>query len=177
MLRSRLHGIVTSFGVSLGLLVHCSYCVLGVAAAITSSIVLFDLIKYLGASYLAFIGFKNILNKPLKQPLKQTKNGQNLPQSTLWQAFKEGLFVNLFNPKCTLFLLSMFTMVITEQTRLWLRITFGLEIILIGLLWFVFLSYCITHKQVQKKINTYQNIVMRFSGLILVFLSFKIMIS
>jgi threonine/homoserine/homoserine lactone efflux protein len=45
-------GIFTALGISAGILVHTSYCVLGLALIISQSILLFNIIKFVGAGYI-----------------------------------------------------------------------------------------------------------------------------
>lgn len=46
--------VFTALGIALGIFVHVSYCVLGLAIIITQSILLFSLVKYLGAAYFIY---------------------------------------------------------------------------------------------------------------------------
>lgn len=55
---SRKTGIWTAVGFGLGISVHILYCLAGLALIISQSILLFNFIKYLGASYLVYIGIK-----------------------------------------------------------------------------------------------------------------------
>ncbi len=48
--------IVSSVGIGLGISVHVIYTILGIGLIISKSIILFNIIKYLGAMYLIYIG-------------------------------------------------------------------------------------------------------------------------
>ena len=58
LLYSRKAGLFTALGVSVSLLIHAVYCILGLAIIISQSLLAFSVIKYLGAAYLIYIGFK-----------------------------------------------------------------------------------------------------------------------
>ncbi len=54
-------GILTAFGLSLGVLVHIIFVLCGISFIISKSVFLFSLIKYAGATYLFYIGVRAIL--------------------------------------------------------------------------------------------------------------------
>src|SRR5690242_773964 len=59
----RTAGIYTALGVSCSLGIHATYSILGLAIIISKSLLLFSLIKYLGAAYLIYIGAQSLLAK------------------------------------------------------------------------------------------------------------------
>ncbi len=60
---SRKTGIYSSLGLALGILVHVSYSLVGIGLIISRSIVIFSAIKFLGAGYLIYIGYKALKTK------------------------------------------------------------------------------------------------------------------
>jgi len=60
---SRSIGIWTALGFACGVLVHISYCLLGIAFLISQSILLFSIVKLIGAAYLIFLGVKALFSK------------------------------------------------------------------------------------------------------------------
>jgi RhtB (resistance to homoserine/threonine) family protein len=174
--RSRGHALSCTLGVCLGILFHSSYCVMGLALLIAQSVLLFTFIKYLGALYLIYIGIKNLYVKDsLPEPQKSLKKSPLAMQDkTRWHAFGEGFLANVLNPKCTIFMLSIFTVVISPQTGTWMKLGYGLEIMLIALLWFCFLSISITLSPIQKKLSQAQKSISRFTGLVLIALGIRV---
>lgn len=130
---SRKAGCYTSLGISFGILFHASYCVLGLGFIIAKSVWLFAIIKYMGATYLIYLGVKAMLAK------RETtlEIGSHLAKCmTNTQAFRQGFLCNALNPKAILFFLALFTMIATPSTSIWLQIFYGLEVsqyILFGL--------------------------------------------
>lgn len=157
--------IMTSLGIGVGILIHSTYCVLGLAVVISQSLLVFNLIKYVGAGYLIYLGIKSLFSKstPAKALSAKTAN------STLsnWQAFKNGLLVNVLNPKCTLFMLSVFTVVVKPHTPTMVQASYGVLIALITAGWFVFLSIGLTHTIVKQKIEKVQHVVTKAIGVVL----------
>src|SRR3989344_4015691 len=57
----------TALGVGLGILIHVAYSLVGIGFIIARSIVLFSIIKWLGAGYLLFIGWKSLRATPSEE--------------------------------------------------------------------------------------------------------------
>ena len=58
-------GMMTAFGVSVGLLGHTLLATLGLGALLMASEWLFDLIKFIGAAYLIYMGYQLFKNSPI----------------------------------------------------------------------------------------------------------------
>ena len=110
LLYSRKSGIYSAIGLGLGILVHVTYCLAGIALVISQSVIIFSLLKYLGAAYLLYIGIKSLRAKQ-----SDTTEADLLTEKkdlTKRQAIRSGFITNATNPKATLFFLSLFTLVI-----------------------------------------------------------------
>ena len=90
-------GIVTSAGVSVGLLGHSLLAAFGLGAFLMASETAFMLIKYIGAAYLVYLGAQLLLSKPGELQLEKSSKG------SLKQSFIAGAFSNIANPKITIF--------------------------------------------------------------------------
>lgn len=168
----RSKAILTSLGIGVGILVHSTYCLLGLGIVISQSLLLFSIIKYLGASYLIYLGLKSLLSKEKKLNPQLNKSSQKSISS--WKAFHNGLLTNVLNPKCTLFMLSIFTLVVKSHTPVFIQATFGMEIAFITSSWFVFLSIGLTHKVIKSKIQKVQKVVSKVIGVALIALGISI---
>lgn len=94
-------GIYAAFGVSLAIWLHVAYSIAGLAILISKSIFLFSIIKYIGAAYLIFIGFKTIFSKSSIEQINIKKNEiRSIPK---FESFKTGFITNALNPKTTIF--------------------------------------------------------------------------
>lgn len=168
---SRRSGIFTSLGISLGLGVHLTYCAAGIGYLISSSIVLFSIIKLLGGGYLIYMGIGSILAKGSRLEMNEESAG---PDLTRFQAFKMGFLTNVLNPKVTLFFLSLFTLVISTSTPKIIILTISLIMIVTALIWFIVVSIFFTHPKIQKGFLKYEKMINRTLGGFLIFLGIKI---
>ena len=165
-------GIATSLGVAVGCLIHITYCILGIGVIVAESILLFNIIKYLGAAYLIYLGIKALVSKN-----KSLISDEIITASTalsFWSAFKKGLLVNLLNPKVTLFILSIFTQVIDPDTPLLIQASFGMEFAIIAFCWFSFLSATLNHPGLKKRLQSVQTYVEKLLGGFLVLIGIKV---
>ena len=171
LLFSRRDGIYTALGVSVSLLVHAVYCISGLAIIISQSLLVFSIIKYMGASYLIYIGAKGLLAK--RRPISLDEASSKLTITRL-QAFYQGLLCNLLNPKAIIFLLAFFTLVVKPGSSLLLEIVYGLEIAVIHMLWFTGLSMMITHTAIKIHLNRIQFYIVKTMSAVLVAFGIRI---
>lgn len=162
---NRRSAVMASLGVSNGILIHSTYCILGLAVVISQSLLLFSLIKYLGESYLIYLGIKSLFSKNNPVTVNSQKTAANY---SLWSAYKSGLLTNVLNPKCTLFMLSVFTLVVKPHTLVYIQAIYAAEIALIAFAWFTFLSCGLTCHAIKTRIEKVQHIVTKLIGAVLI---------
>jgi len=95
-------GIATTAGLISGCIVHTALLAFGVSAIITASEVLFYLIKVLGALYLLFLAFQVFKSD------SSVSFTENAPKKSYASLFKQGVVMNLLNPKVMIFFLAFF---------------------------------------------------------------------
>jgi len=101
MAQGRRAGLMSAAGVSTGTMCHAVGAALGLAALLAWSPVLYDLIRYAGAAYLAWLAWR-LLRGGGEPPAIATEG----PRPDGARLFRQGLFSNLMNPKVALFALS-----------------------------------------------------------------------
>lgn len=168
---SRRSGIYTTFGIGLALGVHLLYCAAGIGYLISTSLILFSIIKILGAGYLIYMGVGSILAKKSSLEQSEVKNDVDL---TRFQAFRMGFLTNILNPKATLFLLSLFTLVIGNSTPLYIIVTISAIIIGTAIAWFTIVSIFLSQERVRNAFLKYEKGINRILGGFLIILGIKI---
>jgi len=95
--QGRFAGIVSTLGIGVGTLIHVAGAALGLSALLVSSALAFNVVKYLGAAYLVYLGVRTLLTREtVHEPHVQQ-------QKKLVKIFYEGVVVNVLNPKTALF--------------------------------------------------------------------------
>ena len=90
-------GIVTAAGVSVGLLGHTILVALGLGALLMASELLFSILKYVGATYLVYLGVRLIFSRTNEFEIAESNH------KSFRKLFMEGSLSNISNPKVTIF--------------------------------------------------------------------------
>ena len=115
-------GIVSAGGVVTGGFMHVLAGTVGLSALVLSSPVAFSIVKYLGALYLVYLGFRALLGKDQRGGLKLYSEP---PQ--LRRVYLDGLVVNLLNPKTILFFIAFLPQFVDAT-----RDTLGVQFLILG---------------------------------------------
>ncbi|MEM5539800.1 LysE family translocator [Olleya sp. AS48] len=107
----RKYGIATVCGLISGCLVHTTLVAFGVSAIIKESDTLFFIIKSLGAIYLLYLAFK-----VFKSDATVSLSNDAAPKKSLIQLFKQGVIMNVLNPKVSIFFLAFFPAYLYSDT-------------------------------------------------------------
>lgn len=168
---SRATGFWTALGIGLGIIVHVSYCFLGIAFIVSQSILLFNIIKLCGAGYLIFLWIKALLSWKSDQTVVTTEQQQDISPLT---AIKIGFLTNALNPKATVFFLWLFTTVVPVHISLINQIAISSTMVVLTIVWFSIVVFLFTQKKVQRAFNTYSYWIMKIFWAVLVWLGLKI---
>ncbi|WP_072679742.1 LysE family translocator [Arcobacter sp. LA11] len=163
-------GLYSALGISTAVWFHVAYSIAGLAVIISNSIILFSILKYLGAAYLIYIGWKTFTSKSIVD-IEQNKS--HLDISNL-EAFKTGFISNVLNPKTTIFFLSIFTQVVTIETPIWIQLVYGMIISFAHLIWFITVSYLFTHPILLDKFYKSKKTIERIIGSVLIAFGLKV---
>lgn len=93
-------GIATGLGIAAGDFIHTLFAALGMSALLMTSATAFNVVKYVGAAYLIYLGVRAFMEKPRDASLPPTE-----PVAPL-RAFLEAIPAEVLNPKTALFFLA-----------------------------------------------------------------------
>lgn len=164
-------GVWTSVGVGSAILLHVSYCLLGVALLLSSSPQLFDVMKLLAAAYLTYIGVRALRSKGFSIDQDDFAAAKNFSRR---QAVIQGFLTNGLNPKATLFFLALFTVVIDPATPVIVQVFYGLYLAVATFIWFALLSLFLGHRLVRERMLRLGIWFERAMGVLLIFLALQI---
>jgi len=138
VLNGRTAGLWTSLGIAAGILLHVTYCVLGVGVLLAASPRLFQAVKLIAAIYLVYLGTGALLASLHSSPVAGTEQAPVRTGPGAWVV--AGFLTNGLNPKATLFFLALFTVVIDVNTPLSVQIFYGGYLSVATFAWFALLS-------------------------------------
>ncbi|MGO8947020.1 MAG: LysE family transporter [Ktedonobacterales bacterium] len=94
MAQGRRAALLSTVGICIGYLIYTVLAALGLSAVLQSSAIAFDIVRYLGAAYLVYLGIRALLSKrggPLTQGAVKP-----LPARRILQ---QGILTSMLNPK------------------------------------------------------------------------------
>lgn len=166
----------TSIGVGMAITLHVTYSLLGLGLILKSSAVAFDLVKYSGAAYLAWLGWQALRSPsrpPVSDPAVADQSVQeSRAQPTARAAWLTGFLTNALNPKATLFFVALFVTVISAETPTVIRAGYGAWMVAATTGWFCLVSVLFTRPAVRAAFLRYGHWVDRVLGA--VFIAFAI---
>jgi RhtB (resistance to homoserine/threonine) family protein len=103
----RRDGVVTTFGICLGLFVHATLSAVGVSVILMRSATAFQVVKVAGAAYLVWLGVQS-LSAAWRgtAPAADAKRGVGTAGVSARRCFVEGVLSNVLNPKVAVFYLA-----------------------------------------------------------------------
>jgi threonine/homoserine/homoserine lactone efflux protein len=92
-------GVVSALGISTGGLFHVLAAVVGLSAVLAASAEAFTVVKLAGAAYLVYLGIRTLMSR-------DDRIGGRAAEPTLGRTYRQGVVVNILNPKTALFFLA-----------------------------------------------------------------------
>lgn len=104
------------FGLQLGLFTQTFVVVIGLGALILKSVMLFNIIKWIGVLYLIYLGLHKIFEK-----VEMVEEGEHLKTYSAKKSFISATLINLTNAKATVFLVAFIPQFLNPNESLWLQ--------------------------------------------------------
>lgn len=185
LIDGRTAGLMSAVGIAFANLCHVIINLLGIGVIISQSLLIFSILKILGAAYLLYLGFTGLSTKPLSSNgdldnhlIKNTLSPSSKSISKkAKKGFLNGLLTSLLNPKAWLFYLSLFSVILSTQTPISSKILYGLWLSFMVLVWFMLVAIFFTNPIFGKKLNQYKHWIERFTGGVFILLGFQLLVS
>tara|TARA_B110000238_G_scaffold8143_1_gene8221 strand:- start:50 stop:664 length:615 start_codon:yes stop_codon:yes gene_type:complete len=145
-------GIATTIGLISGCIVHTTLLAFGVSAIIAASETIFYGLKIIGACYLLFLAYKVYRSNPHVD----LKN--KVLKKTYLQLFKQGVIMNLVNPKILIFFLAFFPGFLWDEFQNTIYQFYVLGIVFMTISFLVFSSLAILAGYISTALNENKNI-------------------
>ncbi|MBE7646337.1 LysE family transporter [Tenacibaculum finnmarkense genomovar ulcerans] len=108
------YGLATVFGLMTGCIIHTTLVAFGISELIKQQPNLFFSIKLLGAGYLLYLAYQ-VYKSDAKISLS-TDNLTDTKKSSTGKLFQKGFWMNVLNPKVTIFFLAFFPQFLFSKT-------------------------------------------------------------
>jgi len=166
------NGLLCSLGIALGLSVHILYSSFGLAAIIANSSSALWSIKILGSGYLIMLGIRGLKARARSaEPL----SGAIVKERSALKTIGLGFFCNALNPKAPIYFVSLFTVVLSQDTPPQNILIYGLWMMVLQLAWFSLLTVLISRPAVTHTFQTMGHWIDRIAGGAMLLLGFKVL--
>ncbi|OAB44732.1 LysE family translocator [Paenibacillus glacialis] len=167
-------GRYTILGMATGLIFWTFIVVLGLSVVISQSVFLFNTIKYLGATYLFYLGIRAFFTKSTLsiedvQAEGSQRSIEKLSHHHCKESYLQGVLSNILNPKTILVYITFMPQFIdlTGNTNQQL-IALGLILTVIAVGWFLILVYLLDHVKQWLKKPGFQKVFQKSTGVMLI---------
>lgn len=173
IVNSRKSGVYSALGICAGILVHTFLAAFGLSIVLKNSITAFNVVKFMGAMYLVYMGVKSIKSKD-----NLLLNERMMQKENLKKAFFQGMITNILNPKVALFFLAFLPQFV-DTTNNYGALPFailGLTSFFISGIWCVLLSVFASFIAIFLKRNkNFGKIINKISGIIFIVLGINLL--
>lgn len=104
-------GIASSIGVCTGALFHVVIAAAGLSAILVTSAVAFTAVKYIGAAYLLYLAYHAFRSSGTSLEADGAIQGKE----SAWKAFKQGVLIDILNPKVAIFFMAFLPQFLRED--------------------------------------------------------------
>ena len=167
-------GLLCSLGIALGLSVHILYSSLGLAALIANSSSALWSIKLLGGCYLIYLGISGLRARAGNH---QTEQLTTATESSALKTIGLGFLCNALNPKAPIYFISLFTIVLSQNTPAQHLAIYGLWMMVLQFAWFSFLTLLLSRPMVTDRFQALGHWIDRVAGGAMLLLGIKVLVS
>jgi RhtB (resistance to homoserine/threonine) family protein len=169
-------GVLSALGISTGAFIHTLFAAIGLSVILAQSAAAFNIVKYAGALYLIFLGFKALLAK--------SDSGSQVPgimsEVSYKRIYLSGILTNVLNPKVAIFFLAFLPQFIDPNyaNSALPFLVLGLSFVTTGTVWCIILALFSAH--LSSRIN--QNLKIKdyldkITGVVFILLGIKLAFS
>ncbi|MGF1704241.1 LysE family translocator [Photobacterium makurazakiensis] len=169
-------GIASALGVCTGALFHVFAASVGLSAILVSSAFAFSIVKYIGVGYLLYLAYQSFYSAGTS--LNISENEQ--PKESAWVAFKQGVLVDILNPKVAIFFMAFLPQFIRDGNgSVPIQLMYlGLLVVLVAVV--VEVLYVLAASKLTEKVRSSQRLSVwldRTVGTIFIALGIKLAVS
>ncbi len=166
----RRHGMLTTASHSLGVALWALLSLWGLGVLVTDHPMLYDVITYSGACYLAWLGFKALRSKGSAQ-FEQEKS-----EGSYTSAILDGAMISLLNPKLAIFFIALFSQFISAEQVITDKLIMISTVTLIDFVWYMGIAILLSQSNVVKKLREKSKAMDQVSGIVMIGLALRVAI-
>ena len=162
--------IWTSAGIAIGILFHVALSLAGLSLLLQNQPDFFWYLKLAAALYIGYLGLTSLI---LKGPINLQNNSKD-GEGRYLKSISSGFLTNALNPKAFIFFITVFTLVINEDTEIVIKSLLGIYMSMATFIWFAFISILLTNQKATERFEKAIPWVEKITGLFLLILAIEI---
>lgn len=166
----RTEGMKTALAHGFGVGLYAFATAAGLAVLITGSPLLFTVVQWLGAAFLAYLGVKALLADAVLAD--STQEEADLPCRV--DALRSGFLTAFLNPKLAIFFAALFSQFVSVQTGLGEKMIMALTAATIDSAWYLLIALALSHSRVLSLLRRKAGVLDKVFGLILLLLALRV---
>jgi len=166
------NGLAAAWAHAFGIGVYAFISMVGLAVIFHQLPWLYKIISYAGAAYLIYLGVNAIRSKG--GIAAKLEAGQTM---SVWQSAKEGLLISLLSPKIALFFAALFSPFVASVHSVDGKMLMVMTPFIVDGLWYTLITLMLSNQRLLNGLRKKAVLIDRLSGLILVALAGKIILS
>lgn len=168
----RLNGLATVWAHAFGIGIYAFITLIGLAVVLQQSPLLFKTISYLGAAYLAYLGYNALRSKG--GVAARLESGE---QTSIWQSAKEGFLISLLSPKIALFFIALFSQFVAVGDTFSAKSLIVMTPLIVDGLWYTLITFLLSSPKLIDKIRSKALLIDRLSGAVLILLALRVVMT
>lgn len=174
-------GRMTVLGILAGHFLWIVVSILGLAVIITNSPALFNIIKYMGAAYLIYIGVRSFMATTLVSASSLDHAEDKNPKSNgLRSSYMNGFISNILNPKVLIFyitILPQFVVQDAEISGVTQLMILALIMLVISVTWFLLVVETVSYMKRWLHKPGFQSVLAKGAGIIIILFGIRTALS
>ncbi|UGA55147.1 LysE family translocator [Vibrio sp. VB16] len=165
----RINGVATAWAHATGIAMYAFVTLVGLATLLHQYPTLFTMISYLGAVYLAYLGFLALRSKG--GVAAKLESGERV---SVLQSAKEGFLISVTSPKIMIFFTALFSQFVGVGSELSSRVIVVATPYFVDGLWYTFLAFMLSSPALLDKLKSKAILIDRLSGIVLIALALRV---
>ncbi|WP_428773492.1 LysE family translocator [Vibrio sp.] len=168
----RTNGLATAWAHAFGIGIYAFVTIIGLAVVLQQSPLLFRVISYSGALYLAYLGFNALRSRG--GVAAKLESGETV---SVLQSAREGFLISLLSPKIALFFIALFSQFVALGSDMVSKSVIVATPLLVDGLWYTFITFLLSSPRLLDKVRSKAQLIDRLSGVVLIFLAIRVVMT
>ena len=158
-----------ALGITIANAVYISLCLIGIGSILAASALLMIVLKIIGGLFLIYLAVQALQARKSSYSqldIKESIN-TNVTNTTFLKEFVAGFISGIFNPKNLLFYLSLFTVVLTPEVSFAFKLSLGIWMTIVVLVWDTSIIFLLSTRKVRQKFTQAAYYIDKITGALL----------